>query len=74
MKKMILYASLYITGNCSPATSYLQAIKSDGIKKCNKGCVIREKTGDCVMPREGIFAKVLSPGWIKVGDKIEMIG
>lgn len=43
-------------------------------KECHKGCAIREKTGDCVMPREGIFTKVLSPGWIKAGDAIEIIG
>ncbi|MGL5514397.1 MAG: MOSC domain-containing protein [Sporomusa sp.] len=42
-------------------------------KECHMGCAIREKTGDCVMPREGIFAKVLSPGWIKADDIIEMI-
>lgn len=42
-------------------------------KECHKGCAIREKTGDCVMPREGIFTKVLTPGWIKAGDTIELI-
>lgn len=42
-------------------------------KECHQGCSIRQKTGDCVMPREGIFAKVLTPGWIKAGDKIEII-
>lgn len=42
-------------------------------KECHKGCAIREKTGDCVMPREGIFTIVLTPGWIKAGDEIEMI-
>ena len=43
-------------------------------KECHKGCAIREKTGDCVMPREGIFTIVLTPGWIKAGDSIEMVG
>lgn len=43
-------------------------------KECHKGCAIREKTGDCVMPREGIFTIVLTPGWIKAGDPIERIG
>ncbi len=41
-------------------------------KECHKGCAIREQTGDCVMPREGIFTKVLTPGWIKAGDRIEI--
>ncbi len=39
-------------------------------KECHMGCAIREKTGDCVMPREGIFAKVITPGWIQAGDEI----
>lgn len=39
-------------------------------KECHAGCAIRQVTGDCIMPREGIFAKVLRPGWIKAGDEI----
>ncbi|MDR0489968.1 MAG: MOSC domain-containing protein [Oscillospiraceae bacterium] len=40
-------------------------------KDChNDGCAIRRQTGDCVMPREGIFAIVLEEGAIKAGDSI----
>ncbi len=39
-------------------------------KECHKGCEIRTLVGDCVMPREGIFAKVLEEGYIKAGDEI----
>lgn len=39
-------------------------------KECHLGCAIRNMVGDCVMPREGIFTKVLQPGWIKPGDEI----
>lgn len=39
-------------------------------KECHLGCEIRKLVGDCVMPREGIFAKVLSEGYIKAGDDI----
>ena len=42
-------------------------------KECHLGCAIREKTGDCVMPREGIFTKLITPGWIKPDDAIEII-
>ena len=35
--------------------------------------LIYKRVGDCIMPREGIFAKVLESGTIKVGDKIEVI-
>lgn len=39
-------------------------------KECHMGCAIRELVGDCVMPREGIFTKVLKSGNIKPGDEI----
>ena len=42
-------------------------------KEChNDGCAIKQQIGDCVMPREGIFAHVLKGGIIKPGDKIEV--
>jgi len=37
-------------------------------KKCHAPCAIRQAAGDCVMPKEGIFAKVLRGGVVKVGD------
>lgn len=42
-------------------------------KECHTGCEIKQLTGDCVMPREGIFTKVLKGGMIKSGDDIEII-
>ncbi len=42
-------------------------------KECHAGCSIRQKTGDCVMPREGIFTKVLNGGWVQAGDQILVI-
>lgn len=42
-------------------------------KECHKGCAILKQVGDCVMPREGIFAKVLKGGKIKPGDNIEFL-
>jgi MOSC domain-containing protein YiiM len=39
-------------------------------KLCHSRCEIYEQAGDCVMPREGIFVKVLKGGDIKVGDEI----
>ena len=38
-------------------------------KECHDRCAIYHQAGDCVMPREGIFAEVLVPGKIKVGDQ-----
>ncbi|MDE8734514.1 MOSC domain-containing protein [Eubacteriales bacterium DFI.9.88] len=42
-------------------------------KECHQGCAIRELAGDCVMPREGIFVKVLREGTVKAGDEIKVI-
>ena len=42
-------------------------------KECHHGCEIFKKMGDCIMPREGIFAKVIHGGTIKPGDEIEII-
>lgn len=41
-------------------------------KECHSACAIREAAGDCVMPREGIFVKVLSEGDAKPGDFITL--
>ncbi len=41
-------------------------------KECHQGCAIRQVTGDCVMPREGIFAIVLEEGTIKAGDTLKV--
>lgn len=43
-------------------------------KECHQGCAIREAVGDCVMPREGIFATVERGGRISRGDVVEVIG
>jgi MOSC domain-containing protein YiiM len=40
-------------------------------KECHRYCSIYYKTGDCIMPREGIFAKVIKGGVIKIGDTIK---
>lgn len=42
-------------------------------KECHHGCEIRQIVGDCVMPREGIFTKVIQSGKIYVNDPIEII-
>jgi MOSC domain-containing protein YiiM len=42
-------------------------------KECHSRCEIFKQVGDCVMPREGIFAEVIKNGSIKVGDAIEVL-
>ena len=44
-------------------------------KEChNAGCAIKKATGDCIMPREGLFAKVIVGGQIGRGDEIRVGG
>lgn len=42
-------------------------------KECHDRCAIFHQVGDCVMPREGIFAKVLREGVIRPGDNITIL-
>ena len=42
-------------------------------KLCHAKCAIFQMVGDCVMPREGIFARVLEEGEVAVGDPIEVV-
>lgn len=42
-------------------------------KECHAHCAIRQQVGDCVMPREGIFAIVLEEGTIRAGDIITVL-
>ncbi len=39
-------------------------------KECHTRCAIYYQAGDCVMPKEGIFAEVLNEGEVKVGDEV----
>jgi MOSC domain-containing protein YiiM len=42
-------------------------------KECHNKCAIYYKAGDCIMPREGVFAKVLKAGAIRTGDEIRFL-
>lgn len=42
-------------------------------KECHHGCAIYQQMGDCIMPREGVFARVIHGGTIKAGDEMEII-
>ncbi len=39
-------------------------------KECHLRCAIYYAAGDCVMPREGIFARVINGGEINIGDEL----
>ncbi len=42
-------------------------------KECHSRCEIYEQAGDCVMPKEGVFARVLQGGQLQKGDRITLI-
>ena len=42
-------------------------------KECHNDCVIKQQTGECIMPREGVFARVLHDGKIHVGDEMILL-
>ena len=41
-------------------------------KECHHGCQIFQKMGDCIMPKEGVFAKVIRGGTIRTGDVMKV--
>ena len=42
-------------------------------KECHKDCAIRAQTGDCIMPREGVFGRVLHGGEVRTGDELRIL-
>ena len=41
-------------------------------KECHSGCAVFRQTGKCIMPKEGIFAKVIRGGVVRAGDQISV--
>lgn len=41
-------------------------------KECHTGCAILRQTGKCIMPKEGVFAKIIRGGLVKDGDQIRI--
>jgi MOSC domain-containing protein YiiM len=42
-------------------------------KACHTGCAIFKEVGKCIMPKEGVFAKVVKGGEIVTGDEVEVV-
>ncbi len=68
----LLEASRSAPASGSARTTLLEVTQIG--KVCHTRCAIYYQAGDCVMPKEGIFAKVLEGGEIKVGDEIHVLG
>jgi len=41
-------------------------------KECHTGCAILRQIGKCIMPREGVFARVIRGGFVRAGDQIRI--
>ena len=75
------YAATLADVCCSDALRYPRANNaSDGRSSfahaaptdCHTGCAIRQQVGKCIMPVEGVFAKVIKGGVVRPGDEIEV--
>jgi MOSC domain-containing protein YiiM len=42
-------------------------------KECHSGCAIFKQTGKCIMPKEGVFARVIQGGEVNAGDSVKVI-
>ena len=42
-------------------------------KECHSGCAIYQQIGKCIMPKEGLFAKVIKGGLVKAGDTVTVL-
>jgi len=42
-------------------------------KKCHSKCRIHEQAGSCIMPKQGVFARVVKSGTIRTGDQINIV-
>jgi len=43
-------------------------------KECHTGCAIYQQIGKCIMPKEGVFTKVVKGGLVKAGDTVTVLG
>ena len=42
-------------------------------KECHEGCAVSKLVGQCIMPKEGVFATVIEGGLVHEGDEISVI-
>ncbi len=63
-------SSVAVGDNIQIGSDILLEITQIGKECHNDGCVIKKATGDCIMPKEGIFAKVIQGGEAKTGEEI----
>lgn len=70
--KGIHLASLPVGTNLSIGKEVVLEVTKIG-KECHNHCAIYYQAGTCIMPKEGIFARVLTGGMIKTGNEIKIV-
>ncbi|WPD21503.1 MAG: MOSC domain-containing protein [Candidatus Electrothrix scaldis] len=66
-------ASLAVGDTLQIGTEIVLEITQIGKECHDAGCAIKKATGDCIMPREGLFAQVLQGGEAKPGDQVTLV-
>jgi MOSC domain-containing protein YiiM len=69
----IVLTSLAIGSQLSLGEEVILEVTQIG-KNCHTGCAIFREVGRCIMPKEGIFARVIQGGLVRAGDTIELKG
>ena len=64
-------ASLPVGTKIMPGNDVVLEMTQIG-KECHAACAIRKQVGDCIMPREGVFARVIRGGRVKAGDNVKI--
>jgi len=64
-------ASLPVGTKIMPGDEVVLEMSQIG-KECHAACAIRKQVGDCIMPREGVFARVIRGGCVKAGDNVKI--
>ena len=64
-------ASLPVGTELSIGNGILLEVTQIG-KECHAGCAIFQQTGKCIMPKEGLFARVLRGGIVRAGDRVRV--
>ena len=59
-------------GTCFQCNDVILEMTQIG-KECHHGCQIFRKMGECIMPREGVFARVIHGRRIRVGDEMKVV-
>ena len=63
------YATIELGDRITLGEDIVLAVTQFG-KECHTACAIRNTVGDCIMPREGLFCRVLEGGLLRPGDRV----